>query len=159
MVRGSWARRSLQPASVDRQFSGRGIQTLTLGLQAGSFGALCWRRPELHPGIFAQHVGEPGGVGRQVKASSFFFFFHRDAATQPLLWSYLLVLLSRVHRSALGPMSRYWAPGSRLIPPLQPAWDRKSFLCLARTPASSPGHTSQSLTIFGLCNNKASIHH
>lgn len=52
---------ALQPASVDGQLSGRGFQTLTLGLQAASLGALCWRRPELHPGVFAQHVGEPGG--------------------------------------------------------------------------------------------------
>lgn len=66
-MRSWWSSRLLEPASVDRQFGRCGSQTLTLGLQVGSFGALCWRRPEFHPGVFAQHVGEPERVGQEVK--------------------------------------------------------------------------------------------
>lgn len=84
--------RLLQPASVNRQFGRGGSQTLTLGLQVGSFGALCWRRPEFHPGVFAQHVVEPERVGHQVKASSFYlllFFYFLSWRSNPV-WALVL---------------------------------------------------------------------
>lgn len=56
-----WCRGTLQPAGVDRQLGRRVIQTLALGLRAGSFGALRRRRPALHPRVFPQHVDEPEG--------------------------------------------------------------------------------------------------
>lgn len=51
----------LQPAAVDRQLGRSVIQTLTLGLHAGGFGALCRRRPALHPRVSPQHVDESEG--------------------------------------------------------------------------------------------------
>lgn len=75
VCRSATTSRPLQPASVNRQFGGSGSQTLTLGLQLGSFGALCWRRPQFHPGVFSQHVAEPERVSQMVKASSIYLLF------------------------------------------------------------------------------------